>query len=259
LRVDVYDPATNTWTRTTDMPEGITHAGTTVVGTDVYFAGAYLGRQDGSIPYQFWSSHVWKFDTRTATWSALPDLPAARGSGTLVAVGRTLHFVGGSDSRRVESPTHWTFDLDGPGPWTTAAPIPVSRSHMASLFVGGKLYVMGGEVGTDDRNAFSTVSIWDPTTGGWTTGADMPRPRSHMSAGTVVLAGHIVMMGGLGLNAVPTSEVSVYDPAANSWTDVTPLPTIRHSGAAGVIGGRLIYANGPDRLVYLGTPTSTFP
>ena len=42
-RSDVYDPATNTWTKVTDMPTRLTHAGVAVVGTDVYFAGGYVG------------------------------------------------------------------------------------------------------------------------------------------------------------------------------------------------------------------------
>jgi tetratricopeptide (TPR) repeat protein len=41
-RSDVYDTATDTWTPIADMPTRLTHAGTAVVGHDVYFAGGYV-------------------------------------------------------------------------------------------------------------------------------------------------------------------------------------------------------------------------
>ena len=48
-RVDVYDTATNTWTRLNDSPTMMTHAGVAVAGRDIYMAGCVCGdarRQD---------------------------------------------------------------------------------------------------------------------------------------------------------------------------------------------------------------------
>ena len=42
-RVDIYDPQTDNWSQGTDLPAELTHAGVAVDGTDVWFAGGFVG------------------------------------------------------------------------------------------------------------------------------------------------------------------------------------------------------------------------
>ena len=72
-RCDVYDPATNTWTRLADFPEPFSHSGPAIVGTDLWFVGGYVGDHPGP-----GTTHVWIYHTTNDTWTRGPDLPVAR-------------------------------------------------------------------------------------------------------------------------------------------------------------------------------------
>src|SRR6185295_735113 len=76
-RCDVYDPVSNSWTRIADMPTGVTHGGTDVVGHKVYIAAGYTGGPGGS--QIFATSQVQVYDVDTNTWSTIASLPQARG------------------------------------------------------------------------------------------------------------------------------------------------------------------------------------
>lgn len=78
-RADVYNPINNTWTRITDLPIGLTHSGTAVDGKNIYLAGGYPAKPTGG--QSFTTQDVWKYNVETNTWSSMPPLPQARGSG----------------------------------------------------------------------------------------------------------------------------------------------------------------------------------
>src|ERR1700757_886410 len=42
--LDVYDPASDSWTRKKDMPVGLTHLNPAVAGKAVWFAGGFKGK-----------------------------------------------------------------------------------------------------------------------------------------------------------------------------------------------------------------------
>ncbi|HZW89040.1 MAG TPA: kelch repeat-containing protein, partial [Myxococcaceae bacterium] len=93
----VFDPNGGdggTWTRLADMVEGVSHAGTTTDGTDLYWAGGFV--EDAPRTFQiFGTKHVWRYRVATNTYEAMPDLPDDRGAGALVYLDGKLHFFGG--------------------------------------------------------------------------------------------------------------------------------------------------------------------
>ena len=103
---DVFDPVAGTWTALPNMPIGETHAATTTDGRYIYMAGGYTG-PGGAGKQIFANTNVFRFDTQTNTWSSIQPLPAARGAGTLVLLGRSLHFIAGTDLARQDQTTHW--------------------------------------------------------------------------------------------------------------------------------------------------------
>jgi N-acetylneuraminic acid mutarotase len=258
-RVDVYDPASNTWTSRAPMPTPLTHAGTALDGDSVILAGGYPGNAGGT-SQTFATKAVWRYDADSNTWSALPDLPQPRGSGALVRIGRTLHFFSGADPARVEMPDHWTLSLDGGTRWVDAAPFPNPSTHMGAVVLDGRIYALGGDHGFN-AGALSqkSVYVWDPSApGAWTKAADLPSPRSHASSATFVLDERIVVVGGR-LNASPNlAEVVSYDPAANAWTQMTPLPMPRSTGVGGAVGHVIFYSGGTSftRTTFKGVPVS---
>jgi N-acetylneuraminic acid mutarotase len=256
-RVDVYDPAANTWTRLTDsdMPVGLTHAGIALFGRQVIVAGGYPEKSGGG--QTFATAAVYSFNLDTHQWTTLPSLPSARGGGALVNLDGTLHFFGGSDSGRIDRADHWSMNLLSAGPftWVTRAAIPTKRNHMGAVALDGKIYAIGGQQNQDAAEIpQSAVEVYDPASDSWSSRASLPFGRSHIAGATLVIDGRIVVLGGEKTYNSVINNVSAYDPATDSWTEMTPLPANRNGGVAAYIDNLLIYSNGRfNTTTYRGT------
>lgn len=244
-RVDVYDPAANTWSRGADLPVGLTHAGIANDGRYIYIVGGYPAGE-GTRSQIFATDAVRRYDTVENKWTTLAALPGKRGGGALVLLGRTLHYFGGSDINRIDRDEHWSFDLDRPAAgWTGRADIPGARNHLAGTAVGGVIYAIGGQNSQDSNARMSTqVLRYDPAADKWTPVASLPKARSHASHSTAVYNGRIYTFAGEGQGNVNLTDVSMYDPAANKWTNLTPLPSPRKSGVADIIDGKVVFTGG---------------
>jgi N-acetylneuraminic acid mutarotase len=247
FRCDVYDPATNTWTRLGDMPENFTHSGIAVDGSIIWLVGQYSGDHPGP-----GSTHVWKYDATSDTWTRGPDLPAPRGAGAAAIVGRQLHFFGGMDeSRTIECGEHWSLDLDNDtAGWIERAPMPNPRNHVSAAALNGKIYAIGGQHGQEaSQDAQSEVDCYDPATDTWTAVAPLPDVRSHTVASTFVMNGRIIVLGGeIGFN-IQRDTIYAYDPLANTWSLLGLLPAPRSTSVAGALGTNQIVTtcgNDPD-------------
>lgn len=257
-RADVYDPVNDTWTRITDLPKGITHSGITVDGKDIYIAGGYPAKSTGG--QMFATRDVWKYNVDMNTWSAMPPLPQARGSGALEILGRELHFFGGSDINRVDKVDHWVLSLDNGTGWRRAAPLPNPRNHLADAVLNNKLYAIGGQLGRSHTGTQTSVYSWNSATNTWTEVASLPRGRSHIGGATFVMNDQIVVAGGLNEQGKHMSNVTVYNPLSNSWSELTPLPRPLSSGVAGSIGNQIFYTTGAPNFsstTYQGVPISS--
>lgn len=69
-QVDVYDPASDSWTRKKDMPTRLTHLNPAIDGKTIWFAGGFKGKHPGPV-----TAEVWKYDIVADTWTAGPSLP----------------------------------------------------------------------------------------------------------------------------------------------------------------------------------------
>jgi hypothetical protein len=97
-RAYVYNPATNTWTSIASMPPmngtnygGVTHAGFTTDGTDIYFAGGYTSNATGTGQI-FGTREVWKYIVAENRYTRLPNLPRALASGQLEYLWQTSSY-----------------------------------------------------------------------------------------------------------------------------------------------------------------------
>ncbi len=254
-----YDPASNTWTRLADLPEGVSHAGTATDGTDVYLVGGFV--EDASRTYQvFGTVHVWAYRVAGDRYEAMPALPDARGAGTLAYLGGKLHFMGGLSARQAhDTNQHWVLDLAGGATgWTSAASLPTPRNHVGSAVYAGKIYVIGGQHDHDETLVtVPDVEVYDPATDTWTRGASMPRARSHITESTFVFRDRILVLGGEIANAVLVDDTTAYDPATDTWVELTPMPVKRFSGVAAPMLGGFVYTTGDwHDETYLGVPAN---
>lgn len=248
VRSDVYDPASNTWTRIADMPTRLSHAGVTVVDHDVYFAGGYIGTGPG-YRQQFGVQNVWRYNVDTNTYTAMPNLPQALAGGGLVAIGRQLHYFGGNNSARQDVAVHYVLDLDNQAAgWVAKKSMITARSHMGYVNFNGLIYAIGGQKGNDEAlTAQSAVEIYNPATDTWTAKTSMPKAINHISSSTFVMGGRILTLGGQTSHGSPIADAYAYDPAADKWTTLSPLPTARFSGVAGVINGAIYFTGGSSQ------------
>ena len=112
--------------------------------------------------------------------------------------------------------------------------ISVPRDAAAWAAEKGKLYVMGGSLGTLSGYTAST-EVYDPATDTWHTGTSLTSTRaSHCAVGDG--EGHIVVTGGYGALEV----VQRLDLATGRWQRLADLQPVRaqHGCAAVELGGR---------------------
>ncbi len=278
-RAYVYNPATNAWSALAPMPPmngtaygGVTHAGLTTDGTNIYLAGGYTSDATGGGQI-FGTREVWRYNVAVNTYTRLPDLPVSRASGQLVYLNGELHHIGGTNrARTMDVGDHYVLSLQPLGTsWRTAAALPNPRHHAGAAVLGGKIYYIGGQRGHDHALTTQTdVHVFNPATGAWTKAQSLPRGRGHISGATFVHDNRILVLGGEITHGTSVRDVTAYDPSTNTWTAYTSLPAARSSGVAGVINGTLYYTTGSSsRTTYMGTfppalvdacgPVSTLP
>jgi len=126
--------------------------------------------------------------------------------------------------------------------------MPTARNHAAIGVVNGKIYVIGGRVGSVFVVASNTdmVEEYDPATDSWGfTRARMPTPRSGV--GFATYGGRIYVAGGEYLDNQMVGvfrDLEAYDPTMNQWFTLPPLSTPRHGLVGGIIGNRLHMISG---------------
>ena len=267
-RAYVYDPSANSWKAIAPMPPmngtnhgGVTHAGFTNDGQDIYFAGGYTSNAKGTGQI-FGTKEAWKYRVAENKYVRLPDLPIAVAAGQLEYLDGKLHHISGTNAARtMDLGDHYALDLNNPDAgWKTLAPLPSPRQHAGSAVFDGKIYYIGGQTGHDSKlTTKKDVHSYDPATDTWTKMADMPAPegtngRGHISSSVVVANDRLLVLGGETSHGQRTSMVSAYTPTTNTWEYLTALPAARYSGVAGFLGGDLYYTGGASATTYKGVP-----
>jgi N-acetylneuraminic acid mutarotase len=256
-----YDPKTDTWTRLKPNPVPVHHGAAAAIGKKFYVFGGFRLPDTGRIGW-YPEDKAWVYDTETQIWSELPPMPTPRGAHAAVSVDNKIYVIGGAkipsgmdlpDGLTPGGPiellgTMEAFDTEK-NTWTVLKPMTLPRNHHDVAYLDGKLYVIGGSVGSCfPRGWASNVSmneVYDIATDTWSTRAPMPTARSGV--GAVVIDGKIYVIGGEGwvdeLGGVfRTNEA--YNPKSESWVEKTPMPTARHGFAKGVLDGKLYAVSG---------------
>ncbi|MCC2971922.1 kelch repeat-containing protein [Massilia sp. IC2-476] len=187
-----------------------------------------------------------------ARWLRAADASLARQEIYPAVLGDRIIVAGGVLSQQPGFTDHVeAYDVTA-GRWTTLAPLPEGRHHIALAEAGGKIYGIGGFSGAiPDWRAHATVFVYDPRANRWTAGPSLPQPRAEGVVATV--KGKIYFIGG----RVPTSPDAVHinahadtarsealDLGSGRWERIADAPTARNSAAAAVIDGRIYVVGG---------------
>ena len=263
-----YDPVDDKWTKKKDMPLPTHHAALAELNGKIIVAGGFIeprAENKGNPPGWEPIDNVWEYDPRGDTWRALAPLPSKRGSAIAGTVGGKVYVIGGAANHPGSSETYidrtrgrpslhravGTNDVYDPATnkWTSRSPMPTARNHAAAGVVNGKIYVIGGRVGSVFMSTGSNTDIveeYDPATDQWGgLRAPMPTPRS--GGGWAVHNGRIYIGGGEGRSyqySAAFKAVEAYDVAANFWHVLPAMQVQRHGVAGAVIGNRLHLVSG---------------
>src|SRR5258708_4294921 len=154
-----YDPARNAWTKLQGNPVPVHHGSAAAVGRKFYVFGGFRLPDTGKVGW-YPEDKAWVYDVDSAKWSALPNLPTARGALAAVAVGKKIYVIGGAGiPKGMQLPdglagggpvellgTTEVFDTDT-NTWTSVAPMPTPRNHHSVAYADGKIYAIGGRGG----------------------------------------------------------------------------------------------------------------
>lgn len=244
-QVDVYDPATDKWSRKSMMPTRPTHVNPAVDGHFVWLAGGFQGKHPGPT-----IKEVWKYDTVADTWTAGPPLPEPRAGGGLAITQGRLHYFGGYKADRdTVCVDHWSMPLKGDATWTREADMPNPRGHLAAAVLDGKIYALGGANGHDKKQVDQPYcDRYDPVTKRWAALANLPEGRSHFEGSTIVHEGRIIVVAGRCNSSRPprmnVSDILEYNPKTDAWRVLATTPLRAMAPSAAIIDRKLLVIGG---------------
>jgi N-acetylneuraminic acid mutarotase len=267
-RVLEYDPAADRWTQKKPMPQPAHHNGVVGYNGKIYVFGGGVQRKPGG-PTQYPTNNSWEYDPVADTWRALAPMPVARLGAVAVEWAGKIYVMGGAgnypglenEPLGGENP-HRVLDLNhmydpATNTWTVRQTMPTPRNHMFGGAVNGKIYLIGGRVGSMQVVTGSTTDLveeYDIAADRW--GAvrlRMPTPRDGGTVG--VYQNKIYVAGGQSINAMSNSvsrALEAYDPATDTWQIFPNLPQARHGQGGGVIGNRFHVVSGHITAAFSG-------
>ncbi|HET7842359.1 MAG TPA: kelch repeat-containing protein [Terriglobia bacterium] len=234
--LEVYDPATGSWSTRAPMPTPRDSTAAVAVGERLYVIGGdniCLGML----------STVEVYDPITDTWTTKAPMPTPRSGLAAAVVDGIVYAIGG-----VNFTSGWLATVEAYNPvsnnWSVRALMPTARGGLGVEVVDGVIYAVGGVNATTQ---LTSVEAYDPKTDSWSAKTPMPTPRCCSAVGLVrgilYVAGGVAVSGaGPGDNSVRTVES--YNPALNAWSSAPPMPTDRSSPASAVAQDTLFVMGG---------------
>ncbi len=176
-KVEVYDPATDTWSTKSDMPIARAMMPSCLVNNKVYVLGG------GFIRYgQFtWLSTVKEYDPSTDTWTSKADMPRPTTLFPACVVDGKIYAFGGNNNQVY----HKNIVVYDPATdtWASKAEIPTPRNGLSACNVNGKIYTIGGW--REGVGCMKVVEVYDIATDTGTAKTYLPFNIDYHTALTV--------------------------------------------------------------------------
>lgn len=243
--VDIFDPATASWSQASRTPLELHHFQAVTVGDAIYLMGAMTGGWPRETPLE----KVVVYYPKTDTFKFVHAIPQSRrrgGAGAVYHDGK-IYLVGGITNGHWDGYVPWLDSYDpSTGDWEVLADAPHARDHFQAVVSVGKLYAVGGRTSEQKTNrGFSLtvpqVDVFDLERRKWLDHdiPNLPTPRAGNMA--IAIDGKVVVGGGESSSQkVAHDEVQAYDPATAKWQQWPSLQRGRH-GSGFVRLGEYIY------------------
>ncbi|GIT92000.1 ring canal kelch protein [Jannaschia pagri] len=250
--VDIFDPATKTWTHGAPPPLEIHHFQPVIVGQEIWL----LGTMTGAFPRETPLETVFIYTPATDSWSEGPTIPEDRrrgASGCALHADGWIYVVGGIVDGHHSGTQAW-FDRIHPetGEWQVLPDAPNKRDHAPCAIVGDNLYVFGGREtgwhnGTDYEALFHAtigdVDVWNFMRCEWSV-HPAPLPIQTAAGGAGVIRDRIHYVGGEAGRMEAFAEMQIFDAASGAWSLGPGLNRARHGTNCCVYDGKLWIAAG---------------
>ena len=241
--LEMYDPATDTWTTKMPMTTARLAMASGVIGGRLYVAG---GMQSCGACIGINTLEV--YDPATNTWTTKASMPTARAQMGGAVINGKLYVVGGSTGNTTPLGTLEVYD-PATDTWATKAPLPTPRIALGAGEVNGILYAVSGLV----ANSVTTniVEAYDPATDTWTSVDSIPTARYQSKPLGINGA---LYVAGSGPGGIATSSLEIFTPAAAQATSVGAWAQLSPSGAAPVVRDlhTAVYNPTSNRMIVFG-------
>jgi hypothetical protein len=244
--VELFDPATSTWTSAGAIGAVASGFGLTLL-TDgrVLRTGGFTGAVAPLATAEL-------FDPTTGSWTSTAAMVTARfgHSAVLLTDGRLL-VAGGTTATPTGLGAVATAELYQPSTaqWTATGALATARTnHSATRLLDGRVLVAGGDAGA---GGLTTAELYDPGTGTWTTTGSLSTVRQNDDVccpGTAMLpGGDVLIAGGSGPQGLLDSA-EIYRVGAGTWQPTGNLVFGRDAGFGliPVLDGRILIVGGRD-------------
>jgi N-acetylneuraminic acid mutarotase len=209
--VEMYDPATDTWTQKSDMPTPRS-ASTCVVDGKIYAIGGTAANRK-----QWRLDTVEVYDPATDTWAKAKKMNHVRSGAAISVVDGRIYVMGGTGWPQIPfhpGPFLSSMEVYNPktNQWREIGDMPAAKSSHTASVINGKIYVIGEFFRGNGRDIkyFKTIEIYHPETGRWTQKPDMPVSKFGHAA--EVINGKIYILTGADPDDAPFATIEVYAP-----------------------------------------------
>jgi len=179
--LDIYDPATDSWSTGAPIPVPEADAAATVLDGQLYVVGGCDNRQFCG------TAGVLRYDPSTDKWQRLPDYPTPESWLGCGAIEEMIYCAGGQQSFGRVSTATYAYD-PAANTWTRRADVPMALWAMGYTVANGKLLISGGvNAGLSTNKGFA----YDPVADAWS-----PLPDSINQLTRGAMACGVIRIGG---------------------------------------------------------------
>jgi N-acetylneuraminic acid mutarotase len=213
------------------MPHRRSYTASAEIGGRVYVAAGMVGNTGR--PLNLFE----RFDPAKGEWDAnLPLVPERFSAAAGVGLRNMLYVIGGNGDvkdKAIDGRQVFAYDTLRRR-WSRKASLPVPRTNLAAVALGGKIYALGG---LDPNHATKSVFVYDPRSNRWSPGPPLPVKLHALSA--VVVRGQIWVIGGQNLTGHATNRVWIYSPRTRRWSSGLRMPYPMETAGAAVAGNEI--------------------
>jgi Domain of unknown function (DUF1929)/Fibronectin type III domain len=243
---NIFDPATNTWTRVANMNLPRWYPTLTELSD-----GRYVAISGNSTDANHWADTPEVYDPTANTWTLLSKISTSQVHeeeypfSYLIPNGNVLN-IGPS-----EDVTH-EMNVDSQT-WTSVGGASGVLNGSSIQYLPGKILYSGGAssvINTEPAQATTAVLDTNAATPTWTQTAPMLYPRVYHTL-TMLANGKVLAVGGESTSdqsvvATGVLPTEIWDPTSETWSAAAPIATARnyHSTAVLMPDGRVLVAGG---------------